>query len=107
HRHRNDAGPSRLKASTTEVMLKGESAKGRTRPTCAPSLLLRCDSGRRALLREQALDDPVACLKRLAELLRLWAAALCHVGFAAAAPADHRREFLYDLSGGDSTGEVG
>src|SRR5919112_911284 len=64
-------------------------------------------SGGGGLFGEEALDYLVARLKSLAELLRLGAAALGHVGLAAAAPADDGREFLDDPARGDAPREVG
>src|SRR5215207_2976351 len=64
-------------------------------------------SGRGALSGEETFDDLVARLQSLAELLRLGAAALGHVGLAAAAAADDGRQLLDDLTGGDALREVG
>ena len=63
-------------------------------------------SGGRAAPREQALDDLVAGLERLAELLRLGPPAFGHVGLAAAAAADDGRKLADDLPGGDALREV-
>src|SRR3712207_9453238 len=85
-----------------------------TRPLIIPLLLTvrpPSRSGfrlcRSALLGEEAFDDLVARLQSLAELLGLGAAALCHVGLAAAAAADDGGEFLDDLARGDALREVG
>src|SRR5215213_8845743 len=64
-------------------------------------------SGRGSLFGEEAFDDLVARFERLAELLRLGAAAFGHVGLAAAAAADDGSQLLDDLPGGDALREVG
>src|SRR5918911_4466740 len=78
----------------------------------APSLIFTfalrfCLPSRRGgLFGEEAFDDLVAGFERFAELLRLGAAALGHVGLAAAAAADDGRELFDDAAGGDALREV-
>src|SRR5688500_15964308 len=63
--------------------------------------------GRGGLFAEQSLDDLIAGLQSLRELLRLGAAALCHVGLTAAAAADDGGQLLDDAPRGDALREVG